>query len=119
MVFVWPQTSFLWAYKYKRVATFYWRCMLLAARRQQQEFQQIEKSLEYNQAVAYDREESIVGIEQEIAMVQDIFKDLATLVEEQGLVIGECTRSMFACFKQDCVFGEEPRSRALCSVSGS
>jgi syntaxin 7 len=53
-----------------------------------QEFIQLENETVYNEAVIEEREQGIREIHTQIGEVNEIFKDLAVLVHEQGYMIG-------------------------------
>jgi hypothetical protein len=62
-----------------------------------QDFLQLENEVVFNEAVIEEREQGIREIHQQIGEVNEIFKDLAVLVNEQGYMIGECA-CMYFCF---------------------
>ena len=49
----------------------------------------VENELVYNEAVIEERDQGIQDIQQQIGQVNEIFRDLAVLVKEQGHAIGE------------------------------
>lgn len=49
---------------------------------------QLDREIEYNEGVIADREQSLVEIEHAIQEVNEIFRDLGTLVSEQQGMIG-------------------------------
>ena len=53
-----------------------------------QEFIQLDNEVVFNEAVIEEREQGIREIHQQIGEVNEIFKDLAVLVHEQGYMIG-------------------------------
>lgn len=53
-----------------------------------QDFIQLENETVFNEAVIEEREQGIREIHQQIGEVNEIFKDLAVLVHEQGYMIG-------------------------------
>lgn len=53
-----------------------------------QDFIQLENETVYNEAVIEEREQGIREIHTQIGEVNEIFKDLAVLVHEQGYMIG-------------------------------
>ncbi len=55
-----------------------------------QDFLQLENETVFNEAVIEEREQGIREIHQQIGEVNEIFKDLAVLVHEQGYMIGLC-----------------------------
>merc|ERR1719155_199407 len=57
----------------------------LQTRRQEQ--LQLDNRIEYNDALIEEREQGIVEIQQQIGEVNEIFQDLAVLVNEQGEMI--------------------------------
>ena len=56
--------------------------------RRQQELVRLDHEIEYNEALIADRETSIVEIEQAINEVNEIFRDLGTMVNDQQGMIG-------------------------------
>jgi len=56
---------------------------LLASERRNQ-FLQVENELDFNEAIIAEREQGIVEIESTMREVNEIFKDLSTIVYEQG-----------------------------------
>jgi syntaxin 7 len=56
----------------------------------QEDFIQLENETVFNEAVIEEREQGIREIHQQIGEVNEIFKDLAVLVHEQGYMIGSC-----------------------------
>jgi len=59
------------------------------ASQRQQEFIQLENETVYNEAVIEEREQGIREIHTQIGEVNEIFKDLAVLVHEQGYMIDD------------------------------
>lgn len=63
----------------------------------------MDNEIAFNEAVIEEREQGIQEIQNQIGEVNEIFKDLAVLVHEQGAMIGKlsglCTNSgqYFAC----------------------
>ena len=55
-----------------------------------QEIVLIDNEIAYNEAIIEEREQGIKEIQQQITEVNEIFKDLAVLVHEQGIIIGRC-----------------------------
>lgn len=49
---------------------------------------QLGNEIAFNEAVIEEREQGIREIEDQIGQANDIFRDLAVLVHEQGVVIG-------------------------------
>lgn len=49
----------------------------------------LDNEIAFNEAVIDEREQGIKEIQEQIGQVNDIFKDLAVLVHEQGVVIGK------------------------------
>lgn len=49
----------------------------------------LDNELIFNEAVIEERENGIQEIQQQIGEVNEIFKDLAVLVSDQGVIIGE------------------------------
>lgn len=60
---------------------------LLAAKRQ--EVLQLDNEIVFNEAIIEEREQAIQEIQQQIGEVHEVFKDLATLVHAQGIIIEE------------------------------
>jgi syntaxin 7 len=54
-----------------------------------QDFIQLENETVFNEAVIEEREQGIREIHVQIGEVNEIFKDLAVLVHEQGYMIGK------------------------------
>jgi hypothetical protein len=54
-----------------------------------QDFLQLENEVVFNEAVIEEREQGIQEIHQQIGEVNEIFKDLAVLVNEQGYMIDD------------------------------
>lgn len=54
-----------------------------------QEVLQLDNEIVYNEAIIEEREQAIQDIQEQIGEVHEIFKDLATLVHSQGVVIGK------------------------------
>ena len=54
-----------------------------------QEVLLLGNEIAFNEAVIDEREQGIQEIQQQIGEVNEIFKDLAVLVHEQGVVIGK------------------------------
>lgn len=50
----------------------------------------LDNEIAFNEAIIEEREQGIKEIQQQISEVNEIFKDLAVLVHEQGVVIGKC-----------------------------
>lgn len=48
----------------------------------------LDNEIAFNEAVIEEREQGIHEIQQQIGEVNEIFKDLAVLVHEQGTMIG-------------------------------
>lgn len=48
-----------------------------------------ENEIAFNEAIIEEREQGIQEIQQQIGEVNEIFKDLAVLVHEQGTMIGK------------------------------
>ena len=49
-----------------------------------------------------ERDQGIEEIQNQVVEVNEIFKDLAVLVDEQGTVIGECIFNLKFYFKYSC-----------------
>lgn len=58
-----------------------------------QEVLLLDNEIIFNEAIIEEREQGIQEIQQQIDQVNEIFKDLAVLVHDQGVVIGNkfCT----------------------------
>jgi hypothetical protein len=54
-----------------------------------QEVLQLDNEILYNETITEEREQAIEEIQGQIGEVHEIFKDLATLVHSQGVVIGK------------------------------
>jgi syntaxin 7 len=61
----------------------------LMQQQQRSDFAQVESELEYNNALIEERERGILEIQQQIGEVNEIFQDLAVLVNEQGAMIDD------------------------------
>jgi syntaxin 7 len=59
-----------------------------------QDFLQLENETVFNEAVIEEREQGIREIHQQIGEVNEIFKDLAVLVHEQGYMIDEIDKNV-------------------------
>jgi syntaxin 7 len=62
---------------------------VLMQERGRSDFAQIDSELEYNNALIEERERGILEIQQQIGEVNEIFQDLAVLVNEQGSMIDD------------------------------
>ncbi|XP_040866134.1 syntaxin isoform X1 [Glycine max] len=62
------------------------RALLVESRRQEVLF--LDNEIAFNEAIIEEREQGIQEIQQQIGEVNEIFKDLAVLVHEQGAMIG-------------------------------
>ena len=51
----------------------------------------LDNEIVFNEAIIEEREQGIQEIQQQIGEVNEIFKDLAVLVNDQGTLIGEFT----------------------------
>lgn len=49
----------------------------------------LDNEIGFNEAIIEEREQGIKDIEEQIGEASEIFRDLAVLVHEQGVVIGE------------------------------
>ena len=49
----------------------------------------LDSDIAFNEAMIEEREQGIKEVEVQIGQVNEIFKDLAVLVHEQGVVIGK------------------------------
>ncbi|BFG36022.1 hypothetical protein CerSpe_222960 [Prunus speciosa] len=56
--------------------------------RKRQEVLLLDNEISFNEAIIEEREHGIREIEEQIGQANEIFKDLAVLVHEQGVVIG-------------------------------
>lgn len=65
------------------------QALLQEQRQEQQDFAQVDGELEYNNALIEERERGIMEIQQQIGEVNEIFQDLAVLVNEQGAMIDD------------------------------
>lgn len=54
----------------------------------QVQLQMVEQDAEYNAALIAEREEEVRNIERGVAEVSEIFRDLGTIVTEQGSMLG-------------------------------
>lgn len=61
--------------------------LLIESRKQ--EFVQLENETSFNEAIIEERDQGIKEIQNQITEVNEIFKDLAVLVNEQGIVIDD------------------------------
>ncbi|KAK3155018.1 hypothetical protein QOZ80_2BG0197800 [Eleusine coracana subsp. coracana] len=61
----------------------------LLAESKRQEVLQLDNEIVYNESIIEEREQAIQDIQEQIGEVHEIFKDLATLVHSQGVVIEE------------------------------
>ncbi|KAH9541556.1 hypothetical protein CY35_14G071000 [Sphagnum magellanicum] len=64
------------------------------AEQKRQDFLQLENETVFNEAVIEEREQGIREIHQQIGEVNEIFKDLAVLVHEQGYMIDEIDKNV-------------------------
>ncbi|KAL4390158.1 hypothetical protein AHAS_Ahas03G0117100 [Arachis hypogaea] len=62
------------------------RALLVESKRQEVLF--LDNEFAFNEAIIEEREHGIQEIQQQIGEVNEIFKDLAVLVHEQGTMIG-------------------------------
>lgn len=49
----------------------------------------MDNEIAFNEAIIDERDQGIQDIQQQIGEVNEIFKDLAVLVHEQGTIIGK------------------------------
>lgn len=63
------------------------RALLVESKRQ--EVLQLDNEIVFNEALIEEREQAIQEIQQQIGEVHEVFKDLATLVHAQGVIIEE------------------------------
>ncbi|KAF8729739.1 hypothetical protein HU200_017706 [Digitaria exilis] len=61
----------------------------LLAESKRQEVLQLDNEIVFNEAIIEEREQAIQEIQQQIGEVHEVFKDLATLVHAQGVIIGK------------------------------
>ena len=54
-----------------------------------QELVLLDNEISFNEAIIEEREQGIKEIQSQIGQANEIFKDLAVLVHEQGVVIGK------------------------------
>lgn len=54
-----------------------------------QELLLLGNEIAFNEAIIDERDQGIIDIQNEIGQANEIFKDLAVLVHEQGVVIGK------------------------------
>lgn len=60
-----------------------------------QEVLLLDNEIVFNEAIIEEREQGIQEIQQQIGEVNEIFKDLAVLVHEQGVMIGKSFLLLF------------------------
>jgi len=60
---------------------------LLARQREEQELVTLQDETDFQDAIIYEREKEIKEIQVQMIQVNDIFKDLAKLVEDQGEMV--------------------------------
>ncbi|XP_040866260.1 syntaxin-22 isoform X1 [Glycine max] len=77
------------------------RALLVESRRQEVLF--LDNEIAFNEAIIEEREQGIQEIQQQIGEVNEIFKDLAVLVHEQGAMIGNLFHSLLF-FLVTCIF---------------
>ncbi|KAL2921444.1 Syntaxin-22 [Bienertia sinuspersici] len=68
------------------------QALLLESKKQ--EVQLLDNELVFNEAIIEEREHGIQEIQQQIGEVNDIFKDLAVLVHDQGVVIDDISSNI-------------------------
>eukprot|EP01083_Nonionella_stella_P222244 793262_1 len=76
------------------------RQLLMEEESKQLEFEDIEDRLQMQTNILDDREDSIRDIEHEIGLVNEVFKDLANLVEDQGMVIDHIEQNIVDTLQQ-------------------
>lgn len=54
----------------------------------------VDNELEYNESMITQREDEIREIEQGITELNEIFRDLGTMVHEQGSMLGTCGQAI-------------------------
>ena len=62
--------------------------ILLTDQQRQEQQQMVESEMEYRQAIIEERDEGIEAIQHSIGEVNEIFQDLAVLIDQQGGQIG-------------------------------
>jgi syntaxin 7 len=62
---------------------------ILVQESNRQEIVMLDNEIIFNQAIIEEREQGIIEIQQQISEVNEIFKDLAVLVHEQGVMIDD------------------------------
>lgn len=62
--------------------------LILVTLSSRQEVLQLDNEIVFNEAIIEEREQGIQEIQHQIGEVNEIFKDLAVLVHEQGVMIG-------------------------------
>ena len=62
----------------------------------------LDNEISFNEAIIVERDQGIEEIQNQVVEVNEIFKDLAVLVDEQGTVIGECIFNLKFYFKYSC-----------------
>ncbi|PSS04551.1 Syntaxin-22 like [Actinidia chinensis var. chinensis] len=67
---------------------------LLLVESKRQEVVLLENEIVFNEAIIEEREQGIKEIQQQIGEVNDIFKDLAVLVHEQGVMIDDISSNI-------------------------
>ncbi|KAH7286055.1 hypothetical protein KP509_33G056700 [Ceratopteris richardii] len=66
----------------------------LLAQQRRQELIQLENEVVFNEAIIEERDQGIKDIQQQIGEVNEIFKDLAHMVREQGIMIYDIDSSI-------------------------
>lgn len=56
----------------------------------------LDNEISFNEAIIEEREQGIQEIQHQIGEVNEIFKDLAILVHEQGTMIGNLSLSLLS-----------------------
>lgn len=64
-------------------------CLSLCGLTGRQEVVLLDSEISFNEAIIEEREQGIQEIQHQIGEVNEIFKDLAVLVHEQGTMIGK------------------------------
>jgi len=65
------------------------RMLMPQQQQERSDHAQVDSELEYNNALIEERERGILEIQQQIGEVNEIFQDLAVLVNEQGAMIDD------------------------------
>lgn len=63
-----------------------------------QELILLDNEIAFNEAMIEERDQGIREIEEQIGQANEIFRDLAVLVHEQGVIIGKMLTKRWSCF---------------------